>query len=131
WQCGHGGNLKGAMGGGQDAPAEKVLDRVLVRYLDDRDEIILSERRVQIDDAIPGAGEKDLGVLIDGPRLLDAHRSFPGKLQQNNCTCHGTLHLLSRVLLYFPNSDPIFRQWSRITAGRSQSHCSVQLRELA
>ena len=42
WQCGHGANLKGAMGGGQDVPAEKVLDRVLVRYLDDRDEIILS-----------------------------------------------------------------------------------------
>ena len=42
WQCGHGGNLKGAMGGGQNASAEEVLDHVLIRHLDNRNEIILS-----------------------------------------------------------------------------------------
>ena len=46
------------MGGGQDAPAEKVLDRVLVRYLDDRDEIIFAQGGVQIDNPIPVRAKK-------------------------------------------------------------------------
>jgi hypothetical protein len=42
-QCGHGANLKRSMGSGQDAPAEEVLDRVLVRHFDDRNEIIFAK----------------------------------------------------------------------------------------
>src|SRR5216683_5913321 len=100
-QCRQSTNLKGAVNSGQNAPAKQVLNGVLIRHLYDCDEIILAEGGVEIDYPVAGLGEKDLGLLVDCPGLLDAHSPLAGELQQNNGARHGEPSLADCVPLTY------------------------------
>src|SRR6266853_914074 len=54
---------------GEYASAKEVLNRFLIWDFNNRDEIILAQGGVEVDDPITGLSEEDLGLLVNCPSL--------------------------------------------------------------